>query len=87
MFGDVCRLRRPRGTAVAMVVVLQDAVHDDLATRLVAPLVRPETLDRRIAGLQPMVQVEGESWLVMIPLLGTLRADLIAAIDRLVTGV
>ena len=102
MLGDVCRLRRPRGRDVQWVIVLQDSLHDDLSTRLVAPLVRPEALARTPAGLHPMVDVDGQRWLVMMPLLASLpltdlepplahladaRRDLVAAIDLLVTGI
>ena len=100
-FADVCRLKKPRST-VRFVVVLQDDLHDALATRVAAPLVAVDALAAPIRGLHPEVEVEGRRYRVLVNELASLpvteleppvrdladrRADLLAAMDLLMTGI
>ena len=100
-FGDVRRLKRPRST-VTFVVVLQDDLHDALATRVAAPLVAVDEVAAPIRGLHPEVEVLGHRYRVLVNELASLpvtdlepplvdlagqRAELLAAMDLLMTGI
>ena len=100
-FGDVRRLKRPRST-VTFVVVLQDDLHDALATRVAAPLVAVVAVAAPIRGLHPAVEVEGHRYRLLVNELASLpvtelqppllnlaeqRAELLAAMDLLMTGI
>jgi len=95
-------LRNPRGGAYPLVVNVQAELHERLATRVVVPLTpRARYAAQPITRLQPLVKVRGEEYVAVVPMIaavpkaslgervGTLasrRADLIAALDLLVTG-
>jgi toxin CcdB len=83
-------------------VDLQANLLAGLAVRVVAPLALPELLQhRRLSTLVPVVEVFGQTWLVMIPQLAAIeaselgvpvgslaerRGEILAALDLLFTG-
>lgn len=95
-------LRTSRGGTYPLVVDVQAELHRRLATCVVVPLIaRRRYGPRPITRLQPLVAVGGEEYVAMVPLLAsvprsslgevvgslaTRRADLIAALDLLITG-
>ncbi len=95
-------LRNPRGGAYPLVVDVQADLHDRLATRVVVPLTpRSRYTAQPITRLQPLVKVRGEAYVAVIPMIAAVpraslgevvgslaarRADLIAALDLLITG-
>lgn len=95
-------LRNPRGSTYPLVVDVQAEMHARLATRVVVPLIaRPRYGAQPITRLQPLVKVGGEEYVAVFPLIAAVpkstlgevvgslasrRADLIAALDLLITG-
>lgn len=95
-------LRNPRGSTYPLVVDVQAELHTRLATRVVVPLIpRPRYGPQPITRLQPLVRVGGEEYVAVFPLIAAVpkaslgevvgslaarRADLIAALDLLITG-
>jgi len=80
---------------------LQDEIIDNLATRVVAPLVAVDDVPRRMKILNPVVPVAGEEFILMLHLLAAIpvsalgtkvgsatahRNEIIAAVDFLFTG-
>lgn len=93
----------PRSRAqFPFLVNVQSDLLDELQTRVVIPLARAATLARRpMANLMPVVQFEGEGYVLMTPqLAGMARRDLgpaagslterrdaiVAAVDFLLSG-
>ena len=87
---------------MTLVVLLQDALHDGLPTRVVAPLVPIDQLAAPIRGLHLEIEVAGERYrlltneLASLPAtdlgpalvqLGARRSELLAALDLLTTGI
>jgi toxin CcdB len=98
---DVYRFA-PRGAGFAFVVDLQSDLLDGLATRIVAPLYPAKDGHRAISRLNPVLQVEAQACYLAVqemtalrlkslgPRVGSLRerrAEIIAAVDFLITGV
>jgi toxin CcdB len=95
-------LRNPRGGAYPLVVDVQAELHGRLATRVVVPLTpRAKYAAQPITRLQPLVKVGGDEYVAVFPLIAAVprtslgavvgslasrRADLIAALDMLITG-
>jgi toxin CcdB len=95
-------LRNPRGGAYPLVVDVQADLHGRLATRVVVPLTpRTRYTAQPITRLQPLVKVRGEEYVAVVPMIAAVpraslgeivgslagrRADLIAALDLLITG-
>ena len=84
-----------------LVDLQSELLADVLSTCLVAPVARAASIKQPIAGLNPVVSLQGADYVIDIPqmaavirkTLGTpvgslaaYRSDLIRAIDRLVTG-
>lgn len=97
---DVYRL--PRGAGSILVVDLQNKLFDGLATRVVAPLYPLNARDKPILRLNPVVEIEGQLYLLAIQEMSALRAkslgakvgslearrdEIVAAIDFLITSV
>ena len=97
---DVFRL--PRGAGSILVVDVQNKLFDGLATRLVAPLYPLNAKDKPILRLNPVVEIEGQLYLLAIQEMSALRVnslgakvaslearrdEIIAAIDFLITSV
>lgn len=64
----------PAGTSYPYFVVLQSDLMSDLATRVVAPLVDASKLDP-LDTLWPKVSFNNNAYVVLIPLLQSLRTD------------
>lgn len=95
-------LRNPRGGAYPLVVDVQAELHARLVTRVVVPLTpRSRYTAQPITRLQPLVKVRGGEYVAVFPLIAAVprtslgevvgslaarRADLIAALDLLITG-
>ncbi len=95
-------LRNPRGGAYPLVVDVQAELHRRLATCVVVPLTpRSRYAAQPITRLQPLVKVRGEEYVVVVPMIAAVprtslgevvgslagkRAELIAALDLLITG-
>lgn len=97
---DVYRL--PRGASSALVVDLQNRLFEGLATRVVAPLYPLKAKDQPILRLNPVIEIEGQPYLLAIQEMASLRAkslgakvasleaerdEIVAAIDFLITSV
>ncbi len=97
---DVYRL--PRGAGSVLVVDVQNKLFDGLATRVVAPLYPLSAKDKPILSLNPVVEIEGQHYLLAIQEMSALRVkslgakvaslearrdEIVAAIDFLVTSV
>ena len=97
---DVYRL--PRGAGSILVVDLQNKLFDGLATRVVAPLYPLNAKDKPILRLNPVVEIEGQLYLLAIQEMSALRVkslgakvaslearrdEIVAAIDFLITSV
>lgn len=98
---DVYRFA-PRGANFAYVVDLQTDLLDGLVTRIVAPLYSATGARRPILRLNPVFQIEGKAYYLAIQEMTALRiralgakvsslkeqrAEIIAAVDFLITGV
>ena len=95
-------LRNVRGGTYPLVVDVQAELHARLATRVVVPLIpRSRYAPQPITRLQPLVRVRDTEYVAMVPLIAAVpkaslgevvgslanrRADLIAALDLLITG-
>jgi toxin CcdB len=95
-------LKNPRGGAYPLVVDVQAELHGRLATRVVVPLTpRSRYTAQPITRLQPLVKVRGEEYVVVVPMIAAVpkaslgdvvgslasrRAELIGALDLLITG-
>jgi toxin CcdB len=93
---------RTRG-AYPYLVDIQSDLMSDLHTRMVAPLAKAPALTKRpIKELTPLVELDGQKFVVLIPqMAGISRADLgavvgslldhrneiVAAVDFLITGI
>lgn len=90
------------GGGVRLVVDLQNALLEGLATRLVAPLYPLKSNEPTFLRLNPRVQVEGDDYYIAIQEMSAIRLNalgkkiasvgahrdqIIAAIDFLTTGV
>ncbi len=97
---DVYRL--PRGAGSILVVDLQNKLFDGLATRVVAPLYPVDAKDKPLLRLNPVVEIEGQRYLLAIQEMSALRVkslgakmasleaqrdEIVAAIDFLITSV
>ena len=97
---DVYRL--PRGAGSILVVDLQNKLFDGLATRVVAPLYPLNAKNKPILRLNPVVEIEGQLYLLAIQEMSALRVkslgakvaslearrnEIVAAIDFLITSV
>jgi toxin CcdB len=97
---DVYRL--PRGAGSVLVVDVQNKLFDGLATRVVAPLYPVSAKDKPILRLNPVVEIEGQLYLLAIQEMSALRVkslgakvaslearrdEIVAAIDFLITSV
>ena len=86
---------------IPYLIVLQAPLFDELATRVVAPLVPIEGFGKPLAHLTPVISVAGESYLVSITEIAGVplaalgpridsasdsRIEIIAALDFLFTG-
>jgi toxin CcdB len=96
---DVYRSLSP---AAAYVIDLQDEVVDDLATRVVAPLVAMDDVPHRMKIINPVLRIDGTEYVLMTHLLAAIpvsflqnrifsasgqRDEIIASVDFLVTGI
>lgn len=87
--------------SATFLIELQDEIIDDLSTRVVAPLVSVDDVQKRMKILNPVISVEGKDYLLMTHLLAaipssalkdkvasasTQRAKIIASLDFLFTG-
>lgn len=101
---DVYRNANPATRArIPYLLDVQSDLLDPLATRVVAPLCKPEVLKGRLAErLNPVFEVEGRKMVMLTPELagvsrkmlgepiGNLsgkRSSIIAALDLLITGI
>lgn len=86
----------------AYLLDLQDELIDMLSTRVVAPLVAVEDVDKRMKTLNPVIHIEGGSYILMTHLLAAIpattlkkkissassqRNEIIASLDFLFTGI
>ena len=91
-----------RGEGIDFLLDLQDEMLANLATRVVAPLARPETVGPPMKTVNPRVSVGGSDHIVLIHLLAAIPASslgkpvgsvasqrdaIIAALDLLFTGI
>ncbi len=74
---DVFRL--PRGAGSILVVDLQNKLFDGLATRVVAPLYPLSATDKPILRLNPVVEIEGQRYLLAIQEMSALRVKSLGA--------
>ncbi len=78
-------VRRVAGSE-ALAVELQTDLLDRLNTRVVAPLVPQTAIRQPIAGLNPVVSVKGQKFVVMMQYIATVQAsDLGDVVGSLVT--
>ena len=97
---DVYRL--PRGAGSILVVDVQNKLFDGLATRVVAPLYPLNAKDKPILRLNPVVEIDGQRYLLAVQEMSALRMkslgakvaslearrdEIVAAIDFLITSV
>lgn len=73
---DVYRLR----TTGALVLDLQADLLDNLATRVVAPLLSPEEFPLAMARLNPRFEVEGRTVVLALHMIGTIPTKHIAEV-------
>ncbi|MBC7977701.1 MAG: CcdB family protein [Myxococcales bacterium] len=94
--------RNPRGGEFPLLLDIQADIVASLATRIVVPLTRRKRTTRPIARINPLAMIEGVEFVLLfqelaaiptsslgprISSLATQRAELVAAIDWLLTGV
>ena len=101
---SVHKNKNPKTRAIyPFLVDIQADLLRDLQTRVVVPLVRQTSMGKKpIDSLTPMVEVEGQRFLMLVPQLAGValtelgpkvssiagqRAEVVAAIDFLVTGI
>ena len=73
---QVYRLR----TTGALVLDLQADFLDDLATRVVAPLLPPGDFPQAIARLNPRFEIDGRAVVLVLHMIGTISTKDIAAV-------
>ena len=99
---DVCANRDRRSArTIPYLLVLQHDLFDDLATRLVVPLLRADEVARPMTGLNPVLELDGERLVLMVPelagvprstmgpVVGSLAHEgptILAAVDFLISG-
>ena len=71
---DIYRLR----TGEMLVVDLQADLLDALDTRVVAPLLRAEAFSKPINRLNPVIELDGGSYVLAVHLMGTISVKEIA---------
>jgi toxin CcdB len=91
-----------QGAGAAFLLNLQDDMLEDLATRVVAPLVPSEKLGPEMQTVNPRILVQGKEYILLTHLLAAIPAKnlaepvgsaadqrdaVIAAIDMLFTGI
>ena len=91
-----------KGAAGPLVVDVQNAMFDALATRLVVPLYPVRASDKLIQRLNPVVEIDGGNYYLAVQEMAAVRANalvkkvnslvahrdqIIAAIDFLTTGI
>lgn len=91
-----------QGSGVEFLLELQDNLLENLSTRVVGPLVSPETVGVPMKTLNPRIAVEGKDYLLLTHLLAAIPASalgepvasalpqrdaIIAALDLLFTGI
>ncbi len=91
-----------RGEGIEFLIDLQHDMLNNLSTRIVAPLVSPETVGPPMRTVNPRISVGGEQYILMTQLLAaipistlngpvgsgqTQREEIVAAIDLLFTGI
>ncbi|WP_429885845.1 CcdB family protein [Geoalkalibacter halelectricus] len=91
-----------KGEGVAYLLDLQDDLLGHLATRVVAPLVAPETLGPAMKTVNPRIAVNGVDHILLTHLLAAVphaalgdpvgtakmqRAEIVASLDLLFTGI
>ncbi len=89
-------------SSAAYLLDLQDELIDTLSTRVVAPLVIPEDVNKRIKNLNPVIRLDGSDYILMTHLLAAIpvtslkkkvgtaalqRDEIIASLDFLFTGI
>ncbi len=94
--------RNPRGGEFPLLLDIQADIVASLATRIVVPLTRRKRTTRPITRINPLATVDGVDYVLLFqelaaipfsalgPRIATLaaqRAELVAAIDWLITGV
>lgn len=90
-----------RGEGIKFLIDLQHDMLENLSTRIVAPLVSPETAGPPMRTVNPLISVGGEQYILMTQLLAaipistlngpfgscqTQREEIVAAINMLFTG-
>jgi toxin CcdB len=100
----VCRNKNPQTrSAVPFLLDVQNDLFNDLETRVVVPLCPVSAMTGRpLRGLMPVVEVEGERFVMLTPQMAGIpkselgapvtrveqhRFEIIAAIDFLLTGI
>lgn len=98
---DVHRYTLP-GAGVTLAVDLQNKLPDGLATRLIAPLRLLSEKDQPVLRLNPVIEIEGKRYLVVLQGAATVRVkslgpkvaslekwrdEIVAAMDFLITGI
>lgn len=93
---------RSPSSSTAYLLDLQDELIDMLSTRVVAPLVAIDDVDKRIKPLNPIIHIGGDSYILMTHLLAAIpatilnkkigsassqRDEIIASLDFLFTGI
>jgi toxin CcdB len=84
-------------------VDVQSELLSDLGTRIVVPLIKRGALTKKpIKGLMPVLRVDGQDFIMMVPQLAGIaaselgmpvasavehRGDVVAALDLLITGI
>jgi toxin CcdB len=89
-------------SSAAYLLDLQDELFDTLSTRVVAPMVATEDVDKRMKTLNPVIRFEGTDYILMTHLLAAIpitalkkkvgsaasqRDEIIASLDFLFTGI
>jgi len=89
-------------SSAAYLLDLQDELIDMLSTRVVAPLVPIEDIDKRMKSLNPVIRYDGTDYILMTHLLAAIpvtalkkkvgsavsqRDEIIASLDFLFTGI
>lgn len=89
-------------SSAAYLLDLQDELIDTLSTRVVAPLVVPEEVNKRMKNLNPVIRHDGNDYILMTHLLAAIPVtslkkkvgtaalqgdEIIASLDFLFTGI
>lgn len=59
-------------SSAAYLLDLQDELIDTLTTRVVAPLVVPEDINKRMKNLNPVIRLDGSDYILMTHLLAAI---------------